>query len=107
MFRNGQTAEVLRRKEVNGTLRIAPGGYREAVAYIAKLWEQRRAANPDRPGFTLSVSAPTNAEAHDISVAIRAWRSRLRSITIISTSWRMLQQDCQIRGLLRRGRPPQ
>ena len=34
MFRNGQTEEAVRRKDANGTLRIVPGGYEEAVAYV-------------------------------------------------------------------------
>jgi hypothetical protein len=74
MFRNGQTGEALRRKESNGTLQIVPGGYREAVLHVAALWQQRRDENLGRPGFTISVSAPTNAEAHDISLAIREHR---------------------------------
>jgi hypothetical protein len=80
MFRNGQTEEAILRKEQNGTLRIVPGGYREAVAAVADLWRQRRVANSDRPDFTITVSAPTNAEAHDISLAIRACRRDLGEI---------------------------
>ena len=74
MFRNGQTAEAIRRKDEDGTLRIVPGGYREAVIYVAALWDERRQVNHDRPGYQISVSAPTNAEAHDISLAIRSLR---------------------------------
>ena len=74
MFRDGQTEEVVRRKDANGTLRIVPGGYEEAVEHVAALWWQRRRANQDRPEFTISVSAPSNAEAHDISLAIRRLR---------------------------------
>ena len=74
MFRNGQTEEAVRRKDTNGTLRIVPGGYEEAVEHVAALWRQRREANRERPGFTISVSAPSNAEAHDISLAIRQCR---------------------------------
>ena len=80
MFRNGQTEEAVRRKDANGTLRIVPGGYQEAVTYVAELWEERRLANRDRSGFTISVSAPTNAHAHDISVAIRERRKKLGEI---------------------------
>jgi hypothetical protein len=80
MFRNGQTEEAVRRKDVNGTLRIVPGGYQEAITYVAELWEERRHANRDRGGFTISVSAPTNAHAHDISVAIRQRRKKLGEI---------------------------
>jgi AAA domain len=74
MFRNGQTAEAMQRKAANGTFRVVAGGYREAVEQIAKLWQERREANRNRPNFTVTVSAPTNAEAHDISVAIRERR---------------------------------
>jgi hypothetical protein len=41
---------------------------------VATLWQERRDANRERTGFTVTVSAPTNAEAHDISMAIRAQR---------------------------------
>jgi hypothetical protein len=74
MFRNGQTAEAVRRKAANGTLQVAAGGYREAIQRVAALWQERRDANRDQPGFTVTVSAPTNIEAHDISMAIRAYR---------------------------------
>ncbi len=80
MFRNGQTAEALDRKAANGTLHIATGGYREAIAHVAELWQQRHDANRDRREFTISVSAPTNAEAHDISMAIRERRRTMGEI---------------------------
>jgi hypothetical protein len=80
MFRNGQTAEALDRKAANNTLHIAPGGYREAIAHVATLWQQRRDENRDRLDFTITVSAPTNTEAHDISVAIRARRREMGEI---------------------------
>jgi len=74
MFRNGQTAEAMQRKAANGTFHVVPGGYREAIEKVAALWQERREANRERNGFTVTVSAPTNAEAHDISMAIRAER---------------------------------
>ncbi len=80
MFRNGQTAEALDRKAANGTLHVAPGGYREALAHVAELWQQRHEANRDRPDFTITVSAPTNIEAHDISMAIRERRRAIGEI---------------------------
>ena len=80
MFRNGQTEEAVHRKDLNGTLRIVPGGYEEAVEHVAALWRQRREANRDRPEFTISVSAPSNAEAHDISLAIRQCRRTMGEV---------------------------
>ena len=69
-----------RRKEANGTLRIAPGGYRDVIVYVADLWQERRVANADRAGFSITVSAPTNAEAHEISMAIRERRRAMGEI---------------------------
>jgi hypothetical protein len=80
MFRNGQTEEAMRRKDANGTLKIVPGGYEEAVSHIAMLWRQRLEANRDRPDFSISVSVPSNAEAHDISLAIRQQRRTMGDI---------------------------
>ncbi len=80
MLRNGQTEEAIRRKDANGTLRIVPGGYEEAVEHVAALWRQRFEANRDRSDFTISVSAPSNAEAHDISQAIRQQRRTIGDI---------------------------
>ncbi len=80
MLRNGQTADAIKRKDLNGTLEIVPGGYTEAVARVAALWQQRRGANVDRPDFKISISAPTNHDAHEISKAIRNRRRALGEI---------------------------
>jgi AAA domain/TrwC relaxase len=80
MFRNGQTEEAVRRKDANGTLHIVPGGYQEAIAHVAELWEQRRHENREVPRFSISVSAPTNVQAHDISLAIRERRKNLGEV---------------------------
>jgi hypothetical protein len=75
VFRRRSDTRIAR-KNLNGTLHVAPGGYRDAVAFVADLWHQRRSENSHTPGFTISVSASTNAEAHDISMAIRdRWRA--------------------------------
>lgn len=81
MFRNGQTEDAIARKAANGTLRIIPGGYEEATRAIVSLWEERRAANAEREDFTITLSAPTNYDAHNISVAIRKRRRELREVT--------------------------
>jgi hypothetical protein len=80
MFRNGETAAAVQRKLENGTLRVAPGGYGEAVQSIVDLWQQRREANADRERFSISISAPTNHDAHQISMAIRGKRRALGEI---------------------------
>ena len=82
MFRNGQTDAALQRKAANGTFQAIPGSYREVIEKVAVLWQERREANRDRPDFTVTVSAPTNAEAHDISFAIRAHRGAAGEIGV-------------------------
>lgn len=82
MLRNGQAAEAIMRKHENGTLEIVPGGYSEAVTRTAELWQQRLEANAARPNFKISISAPTNHDAHEISVAIRERRRALGEIGV-------------------------
>ena len=74
MFRNGETAAAVQRKAENGTLRAIPGGYEDAVQAVVALWQERREANATRNGYSISISAPTNHDAHQISVAIRDLR---------------------------------
>jgi DNA-binding protein YbaB len=80
MFRNGETAAAVERKVENGTLRVVPGGYEEAVRSVVALWQQRREANAGRARFSISISAPTNHDAHQISIAIRDKRRELGEI---------------------------
>jgi hypothetical protein len=80
MFRNGQTEEAIARKITGGTFRIIPGGYEEAVSAIVALWEARRAENREREGYSVSLSAPTNYDAHNISIAIRRRRRELGEV---------------------------
>jgi hypothetical protein len=77
MFRNGETAAAVQRKSDNGTLHVVPGGYDEAVQSVVALWQQRREANAGRARYSISISAPTNRDAHEISVAIRVKRRAL------------------------------
>jgi hypothetical protein len=46
------------------------------VKRVAGLWRSRLEANRADTGFTLTVSAPTNADAREIGAAIRAERQR-------------------------------
>ena len=80
MFRNGDTAAAVQRKLENGSLRVTPGGYEEAVQSVVALWQQRRDANAGREPFSISVSTPTNHDAHQISIAIRDRRRVLGEI---------------------------
>jgi hypothetical protein len=74
MFREGRAVEALALKHADGTAQLVPGGYREAVEHVADLWAARRAANAHDPAYTLTVSAPSNADARVIGAAIRERR---------------------------------
>jgi hypothetical protein len=80
MFRNGDAAAAVQRKLENGTFRVTPGGYEEAVQSVVALWQQRREANAGRERFSISISAPTNHDAHQISIAIRDQRRALGEV---------------------------
>jgi hypothetical protein len=74
LFRDGRAAEALELKRADGTARLVPGGYREAVEQVADLWAARHAANAHDASYTLTVSAPGNADARAIGAAIRERR---------------------------------
>ncbi len=74
MFRDGRAADAVALKREDGTARLVAGDYRQVVAGIAALWQERRAANADDAGYSLSVSAPTNRDAQAIGAAIRLHR---------------------------------
>jgi hypothetical protein len=74
LFREGRAAEALAMKRQDGTAEIIAGGYRQTIERAADLWQERRQANADDRSYTLTVSAPTNADARAISAAIRQRR---------------------------------
>lgn len=73
-FREGRAAEALAMKRADGTAELVPGGYDAAVRRAAALWAERRAANRDDPSFSITVTAPTNADARAVAAAIREER---------------------------------
>jgi ATP-dependent exoDNAse (exonuclease V) alpha subunit len=75
-FRAGRAAEVLEMKHQDGTAELVAGGRQATVQRVARLWRERLEANRGDPGFKLTVSAPTNADAREIGAAIRAERRR-------------------------------
>jgi len=80
MFREGHAAEALALKRADGTAQLVTGGYREAVEHVADLWAARWAANAHDPDYTLSVSAPGNADARAIGAVIRERRRDAREL---------------------------
>jgi hypothetical protein len=63
-------------KQQDGTAELVAGGRQATVQRVARLWRERLEANRADPGFKLTVSAPTNADAREIGAAIRAERRR-------------------------------
>jgi hypothetical protein len=80
LFRAGRAAEALEMKQQDGTAELVAGGRLATVQRVARLWHERLEANRDDPGFKLTVSAPTNADAREIGAAIRAERRRVGEI---------------------------
>lgn len=81
MFRDGEEVETaLRMKHDDGTFLLVAGGVRPVVERVANLWAERVSANRDDPEWSISVSAPTNAEARTISEAIRVKRREMGEI---------------------------
>ena len=80
LFRAGRAAEALEMKQQDGTAELVAGGRQQTVQRVARLWRERLEANRADPGFKLTVSAPTNADARDLGAAIRAERRRAGEI---------------------------
>ena len=80
MWRKGEAAEAIEAKRADGTAELVPGGYREAIERVAGLYMERRKATADRPDYRISVSAPTNFDAHEIARMIRERRRVLGEV---------------------------
>jgi hypothetical protein len=80
LFRDGKADAALKLKRQDGSAELVPGGYREATERVASLAADRLRANAHDPTFTLTASAPTNADAHKLGLAIRAQRRAMGQV---------------------------
>lgn len=80
LFRQGRAEEGIARLREDGHALLVPGGRRQAVEAVADLWEARQRAHAGRAGYSVTVSAPTNADARDVSAAIRERRRRAGAV---------------------------
>jgi len=80
LFREGKAAEALAMKRQDGTAQMVPGGHPEAIERVAELVKERLTANAEDQRYSLTVSAPTNADAHQLGVAIRQARRELGQV---------------------------
>ena len=71
LFRDGEAGKAIQLKVANGSAELVEGGYREAVRRVAALYRERREANRGDSAYTVTISAPTNADAREISRAVR------------------------------------
>ena len=76
LLREGRAREAVAMKRADGTAEMVPGGYNDAVVRVAQLYFERI----QQTGKAPSVSAPTNMDAHRISVAIRTERRAMGEI---------------------------
>ncbi|MFL5289031.1 MAG: hypothetical protein ACJ8AW_50775 [Rhodopila sp.] len=68
----GQAAhQAIQMRREDGHAVAVAGGRHETIARVASLWRERVEARGEDPDFRLTISAPTNRDAHDIGVAIR------------------------------------
>jgi phage/plasmid primase-like uncharacterized protein len=77
MFRRGEAAEAIAIKREDGTAEMVPGGYREAIERVADLYVERRRATHNLPNYRITISAPTNFDAHEIARLVRERRREI------------------------------
>lgn len=71
LFREGKAADAIAMKREDRTAMAVAGGRQAMIERVASLWRERIEARGDEPDFRLTISAPTNQDAHAIGVAIR------------------------------------
>ena len=73
LLRERRAKEALDMKRADGTAIMVEGGYRETIAETAKKYVERLRETGEAPG----IATPTNRDAHEISLAIRAERKAM------------------------------
>jgi TrwC relaxase/AAA domain-containing protein/CHC2-type zinc finger protein len=77
LFRGGEAGRALTMKREDKTVELVQGGPRQAAARIADLVAERMRENAKTPKYSITVSAPTNSDAHQLSIAIREKRREM------------------------------
>jgi conjugative relaxase-like TrwC/TraI family protein len=80
MWRRGDADKAIAAKRTDRTAELVPGGYREAVERVADLYVERRRATVDRSDYRITISAPTNFDAHEIARIVRERRRDLGEV---------------------------
>jgi hypothetical protein len=73
LFREGgeATHQAIAMKREDGHAIAVAGGRAATITQVASLWRERVEARGGEENFRLTISAPTNRDAHDIGLAIR------------------------------------
>ncbi|MBS0984261.1 MobF family relaxase [Gluconobacter cerinus] len=77
LFRSGNAKEGIKRLREDRTAVLVAGGRNQAIDATANKWVELVTANQDREDYKLTISAPTNRDARDISRAIRERRRKM------------------------------
>ena len=74
MFRDGRAVEAVSAMREDGQVHLVAGGPAPVVQRTTELWRKLTDANAANPDYALLVMAPTNAQAREVGMAIRANR---------------------------------
>ena len=75
LFREGRAGEAIERKRTDGTAILVAGDHKAAVERVAALWRERVEGDAE-----MTVSAPTNADARAVALAIREQRRAMGQV---------------------------
>jgi TrwC relaxase/AAA domain/CHC2 zinc finger len=81
LFRAGEAGPALAMKREDKTVELVQGGPRQAAQRVADLFAERMKENAKNPKYSITVSAPTNSDAHQLSIAIREKRREMGLIS--------------------------
>ena len=74
MFRDGRAVEAVSAMREDGQVHLVAGGVAPVIQRTTDLWRRLTDANAANPDYSLLVMTPTNAQAREVGMAIRANR---------------------------------
>jgi hypothetical protein len=74
LFREGRAVEAVAAMREDDRVHLVAGGSAPVIQRTTDLWRKLTAANAANPDYSLLVMTPTNAQAREVGVAIRANR---------------------------------
>ena len=101
LFRQGNAAEALERKDKAGLLTLVPGSYHDAIRAGVDWWESRIASNENRERYSVGVSVPTNADVRAFGLEVRSRQRTAGKLTgddwtVAATDQNGVQSDMAI-----------